>query len=175
MKKRVIKFICIVILSILAAGCEFQRVPQEPPDLTVTIGDKEVQYVCAKNKWNGAVYDREDTFKSILKKGSGNEIPFIEIGETAVIDFKKLPPDQFTIYDILVNEKGEQIYTDRERVKIPVELKHGRCTFKIEKNLASGLSSFYVENKKDIRGFRMLASWGNNECEYAFVIKTDAY
>jgi hypothetical protein len=24
-----------------------------------------------------------------------------------------------------------------------------------------------------LRGFRMIASWGQNECEYAFIIKTD--
>lgn len=32
----------------------------------------------------------------------------------------------------------------------------------------------YVKNKTDIRGIRMIASWGENKCEYAFIIKTDA-
>jgi hypothetical protein len=37
----------------------------------------------------------------------------------------------------------------------------------------SGLSSYYVEGKTDIRGFRMIATGGENECEYAFIITTD--
>ena len=40
--------------------------------------------------------------------------------------------------------------------------------------MASGLSSYYVEGKTDLRGFRMIATWGENECEYAFIIRTDS-
>jgi hypothetical protein len=143
---------------------------QEPPDMSIIIGDKEIEYLSAKNKWNGNVYDREDTFITILKEQK--DIPAFEIGSIVDITFESNPPDEFTVSDILIDEKGRQIYTYKEIIDIPVKLNNGKCSFKIEKHPASLLSSQYEPNKKDIRGFRMIASWGENECEYAFVIKT---
>ena len=70
------------------------------------------------------------------------------------------------------DENGRQIYTDKEIINIPVELNNGKCSFAIEKHLASFLSSQYEPEKKDIRGFRMIATWGENECEYACIIQT---
>lgn len=173
MKKVIIGIMYMLLVIILVVGYIYQKSPQEPPKLAITIGDKEVGYITSKNKWDGAIYDREDTFKAILKQGSGIEIPYIEIGRTAVIAFENYPPDKFTVSDILIDKNGNQMYSNREIVDIPVELKAGKCSFEIMKNWASGLSSTYVENKTDLRGFRMIASWGQNECEYAFIIKTE--
>lgn len=155
--------------------CTLRKSPQEPPKITITIGNTEVDYVSLKNKWNGAIYDREDSFKTILKEGSGIEIPYIEIGKTAVINFKNYPPDKFTISDILIDKNGNQMYTNKEIISIPVKLKNGKCSFQIKKHFASALSSIHVENKTDIRGFRMIATWGQNECEYAFIIRADGF
>lgn len=162
----------ILFATNMMAGCVYQKSYQEPPELSINIGDKQVQYIVAKNHWNGSYYDREDTFKTIMKEGSGIEVPSVEIGNTVGISFKSNPPHKFTISDILIDEKGEQIYTDKEIKIIPVELKNNKCSFKIDEHFASALSSTYEENKVDIRGYRMIATWGNNECEYAFVIKT---
>ena len=146
-----------------------------PKEVSITIGDKELEYVIAKNKWNGAIFDREDTFKTLLKKGSEVEIPYIDIGKTAVINFKDYPPSQVTISDILIDKNGNQIYSFIAITKIPVVLKDGKCSIESNKNIASALSSTYVKNKIDIRGFRIIASWGDNECEYAFIIRTDGF
>ena len=156
-------------------GCASTKSPQETPKLTITIGDKQLDYIVAKNQWNGAKYDREDTFKTIMEKGSEREIPYIEIGNTATISFANNPPSKFTISDILIDKNGNQRYSDKGIINIPVELKDGKGSFEIKKHLASGLSSYYVEGKTDIRGFRMTATWGENECEYAFIIRTDSF
>lgn len=175
MKKIIIGIMFILLMTALMIGYTSQKSPKEPPELVITIGDKEVEYVTSKNKWDGEIYDREDTFKSILKKGSGIEIPYIEIGKTAVINFKNYPPSQFTVSDILIDKNGNQMYSNKEIISIPIKLKDGKCSFEIKKHWASALSSTYVENKTDIRGFRMIASWGKNECEYAFIIRTDGF
>lgn len=175
-KSSFIKIMLILLMTILIIGCTSQETSNtsEPPELFITIGDKELEYVIGKNKWNGVVYDRQDTFKTILKEGSSNEIPYIEISKTAVITFKSHPPALLTISDVLIDKSGNQIYPDKLSEDIPVELKDGMCSFEIKNNMASALSSFYVESKTDIRGFRIIASWGENECEYAFIIRTDA-
>ena len=172
MRNIIICMLIVLFATTVMAGCVYQKSYQEPPELSISIGDKQVQYITAKNQWNGSKYDREDTFKTIMKEGSGIEVPSIEMGNTVEISFKSNQPDKFTVSDILIDEKGEQIYTDKEIKTIPVELKDNKCSFKIEEHFASALSSTYEENKVDIRGYRMTATWGENECEYAFVIKT---
>lgn len=175
MKKVIVGIMFILLITILTIEFTSQNLPQEPPQITITIEDKELEYVVGKNQWDGSIYDRKDTFKTILKKGSESEIPYIEIGNTATISFKNSPPSKFTISDILIDKNGNQRYSDKEIINIPVELKHGKCSFEIKKHLASGLSSHYVEGKTDIRGFKMIATWGENECEYGFIIRTDSF
>lgn len=171
MKKAIILFALILILAAVFMGCSSKSI-QEPPELSINIRDKEIEYISAKNKWNGYVYDREDSFVTLLMKQK--DIPIFEHGSVVEIAFESNPPDKFTVADILVNENGHQIYTEKEIKYIPVELNDGKCSFIIEKHFASYLSSSYEPDKIDIRGFRMIASWGENECEYAFVIKTNS-
>lgn len=170
MKKVIFLFLFMSILSAVLVGCSSNSI-QEPPDLSIIIGDKEIEYISAKNKWNGNIYDREDTFVTILKEQS--DIPVFKNGSIVEISFKGNPPDNFTVSDILVDENGRQIYTDKEIKNVPIELIEGKCSFEIEKHFTSLLSSYYDHPSKEyLRGFRMIASWGENECEYAFVIKT---
>lgn len=169
MKKTIFIFALVLILTSVLMGCSSNSM-QEPPELTITVGDKEIEYISAKNKWNGNIYDREDTFVTILKEQK--DIPIFENGSIVEIAFERNSPDKFAVMDILIDENGRQIYTDKENKNIPVELNNGKYSFKIEKHFASFLSSYYEPDKKDIRGFRMVASWEENECEYAFVIKT---
>lgn len=174
-KKLIVTITLVLLMGSLIIGCSTLKPPQEPPKLTITIGDKKLDYVVGKNQWNGSIYDREGAFQTILKKGSKIEIPYIEIGNTAIISFANNPPEKFTIEDILIDDNGKQRYSDKERINIPVELKYGKCSFEINKNLASGFNLYYIEGKTDIRGFRMIATWGENECEYAFIIRTDSF
>lgn len=168
--KKIIFIIALILILTLALMWRSSSSMKEPPELLITVGDKEIEYISAKNKWNGSVYDREDTFIAILKEQK--DIPIFENGSIVKIAFKSNSPDEFTVMDILIDEYGRQIYTNKEIKNVPVELNNGRYSFKIEKHFASFLSSYYEPDKKDIRGFRMIASWGENECEYAFIIKT---
>lgn len=175
LKKLIVSTTLVFLMSIFMIGCTSIKSQEEPPKLTITIGNKQLDYIVAKNQWNGAKYDREDTFKTILKNVSESEITYIEIGKTVTINFTNNFPDKFTISDILIDKNGNQRYSNKEIISIPVKLKNGTCSFEIKNHFASALSSYYVEGKTDIRGFRMVASWGENECEYAFIIKTDSY
>jgi hypothetical protein len=162
------------MIVMLALAYYSQKSPQEPPEIAITIGDKKIEYFVAKNEWDNAKYDREDTFKSILKEVKEEEIPYINIGETVTINFRSNSPKEFIVYDILIAKNGNQIFTNLKE-NVAYKKNKGNYSFEIKKNMASVLSSYYEENKKDIRGFRMIAKWGQDECEYAFVIKTDAY
>lgn len=53
MKKIIISIIFVLLTNILMIGCSSQKLHQEPPELTITIGDKELKYVIGKT--NGMV------------------------------------------------------------------------------------------------------------------------
>lgn len=161
----------VILMTLVLVGCSSNSM-KEPPELVINIGDKVIEYISAKNKWNGSIYDREDTFVTILKEQK--DIPVFENDSIVEISFKSNPPGKFTVSDILIDKNGQQIYTDKEIKNIPVELVDSKYVFEIENHFASALSSYYEPNKQELRGFRMIASWGENECEYAFVIKTDS-
>jgi len=169
-RKSILLF-AVILLTLFLVGCSSNSM-KEPPELVIKIGDKEIEYISAKNKWNGSIYDREDTFVTILKEQE--DIPFFENSSIVEIAFKSNPPDKFTVSEILIDKNGRQIYTNKEIKNVPVELVGGKYVIEIEYHFASALSSYYEPNKQELRGFRMIASWGENECEYAFVIKTDS-
>lgn len=171
MKRIIYLFVFITISVIALTGCYSVNM-QKPPEISVIIGEKEIEYVSAKNKWNGSVYDREDTFDTILK--NQKDISDIEIGTVAGITFKSNPPDKLVVLDILIDENGRPIFKDNVTNEIPVELDKGKSSFEIGLNPTSLFSSQYNPEMKDMRGFRMIASWGENECEYAFIINTYA-
>ncbi|WP_326909799.1 hypothetical protein [Sedimentibacter sp. MB31-C6] len=50
---------------------------KEPPVISISIDNKEIEYISEKNKWDGSVYDREDTFVTLLKEQS--DIPIFKI------------------------------------------------------------------------------------------------
>ena len=148
----------------------------DPPKILITSEDKEIHYVIGLNQWNGSIYDREDTFQTIMKKDSGIEVTYIKLGETIQIQFIGTAPDKLQLEDCILKEDGMPKYTEKEVNEIPVKLTNGKLTFKLDAHMAAMLSS----NSKDyepgntIRGFRLICNWDNNECEYGFVIRTDA-
>lgn len=171
MRKTILSIIMLAVL--LVNGCTPTHSVKEPTPVTVTIAGQEIPTITEKNKWDGGVIDRADTFQTLMKNKT--DLPYIEIGSTAEIAFNGTVPDHFTVTDILVDETGNRVYDQKVDSTVPVTAGNQKYTFPITKNWASLLSSQYVDNKKDLRGYRMTASWGANECEYAFIIQTDAY
>ncbi len=176
MKTKAVLILIILSLAVALTGCSSPRTPNEPPNISITIDDQEVDYVIGKNIWNGAIYDRQDTFIVILEEGSNITPPYVELGKRAVIDFGNYPPDTLKIQDYILNENGHSKYTYREILEITPKIKKGKVSFDIGQHWAASLSSNSADYEKGavIRGFRITCSWNDNACEYAFIIKTDA-
>ena len=171
----------IFITAFTFTGCSFKdSFSQEPPEIIITVDNQTIDYVVGKNKWNGGVYDREDTLKSIMKVDSKIVVPYIKLDKMLNIEFKQNPPKTIEIFDYLLNENGETKYDDKTKIQIPVKLKDGKCSFEFTKNMVAGLSSNSEDYKagKTLRGFKVTCRWGNNdranECEYGFIIRTDS-
>jgi hypothetical protein len=148
----------------------------KPPGISIKAGDKEITYVIGLNQWDGTIYDREDTFHTIMKNDASVKVPYIHLGETIQMEVEGAYPDKVELNNYILKENGDQKYTGKEVINIPINFTNGKGIFRLEKHMAAFLSSNIedYEPGKTIRGFRLICSWGENECEYAYIIRTDA-
>lgn len=171
----VLSIIVIAVIWVLIP--QMSNIPKEIPNISISIGDHNVPYVSNPNVWNRKAYDRKDLFKTILDKSSDTEIPYIRLDKIVKVDFGKNPPEKIEILDSLINEFGNLRFAEKVSIiSIIPNINGGEYSFELKKTMASALSSdtFSYQPGNTLRGYRILCSWGNNKCEYAFVIKTDA-
>lgn len=171
-KRTTVLIIVIAICSLIISGCTTKNMPTEPPDIHISIDEKSINSGWSIIKWDGTVYEKSDQLMSFIRDSKEPEIPYFEIGKSVEISFSVNPPDKLHITSTLLTEGGGQLYTDKEILNIATDYKNGNFKFEIPMHPASALSSLAVEGKKDIQGYKILASWGANECEYVFIIKT---
>ncbi|ROR22320.1 uncharacterized protein DUF4846 [Mobilisporobacter senegalensis] len=176
MNKKYLSIFTAIVLCIIFIGMVYyleQNSIANPPDITVKIEDQLINTEVGLNEWNGAVYDREDVFKTIIKQN--NQIPYVQLGEMVQIEFKENNPDKITVTDYILTKEGNLKYSDKAKEIIALEKEDGAYRFQLKSNLASFLSSNSEDYKKGntIRGFRILCNWGKNECEYGFILRTD--
>lgn len=143
-------------------------------EITVTIGNQNIKSTLLNNNGSDLEKDDRDTFKFAFKENALSDIKYINIGDKVTLDFGNNAPDNITIKDNILNSKGERIYTDKEIIDVPYANENNKYSFTIDIHKASFLSSYYVENKTDFRGFLVSAFYDKKEYDYAFVIKTDA-
>ncbi|MCK5130479.1 MAG: hypothetical protein KAQ68_11540, partial [Clostridiales bacterium] len=119
-------------------------------------------------------YDEDEVFQSLLSEYTIEEIPYIKLGETINIRFDEVP-DNYEIWDYIIDTKGKLKYPAKLRQEIIVEMKEEIATFKLDVNMASLLSSYYDPNSQGatVRGFKIICTYGEGVIKYAFVLRTD--
>ena len=178
--KKAIIVAAIIPVMILTACLATNKigVPNEPPEITIKSGSTEIFYVVGKNIWNGAVYDRENTFIAQKERIFNRDMPYIKNGAKITVSFGGNKPDSINLSEIILDEHGNAKWRTDEHAKtyeVDFPPFGGTGTFTIEPNYATTLSSHSADHEagNTIKGYRMVCSWGKNECEYAFVILGD--
>ena len=172
MRKKATFFLSIISILAVFAGCSGGvfgwQTPKEPPEISIKAGEVSLPWVVGLNQWDGAIYDREDTFKDFFNKN--NEIIELGIGTGITMDFKGYKPDEVRVEEYILKNNGEQLMEGSETKAVEgITFKGDKMIFVLEEN--SKIPSEAVVNGYIIRGFRITCTWGVNECEYAFVIK----
>ncbi len=147
-----------------------------PPKISITVAGTEINYVVGLNQWNNVIYDREGTFQTIMRDKAKTDLPYIKLNQEFQITFHGTAPDFAKLEDYIVQPNGNTRYSEREVQTIPIEFKNGKGSFVLAANPAAFLSSASSDYQPgaSIRGFRLICQWGKNECEYAFIIRSDA-
>ncbi len=165
--KRIAFMIAMLLSCILLFGCKGEI--SEPPEIKVTCEETEIPWVVGLNKWGGSAYDREDTFHTIMK--SKTEILYIKQEKEIQIEFFGSMPDSTKLEDFILNSDGNKKFNETVKPEtIPIKFSDKKGKFILSQNYASMLSS----NSAFVRGFRLNCKWGEDECEYAFIIRSDA-
>lgn len=137
-------------------------------------GGTEIFCMAGLNQWNGLAYDRSDSFKDLA--AMDREIPYLEAGETVKLRFtEEGMPNTWSLYDYVLNEEGKETYRNVSPDQIVLLFEQGTASFELEHHHAEVLDSSlgnYGEGNL-IRGFKLICTWGDNECEYAWLIRTD--
>jgi len=147
----------------------------EPPKIKVTAGDIEISYVVTPLQWNGSVYEYVNNFMLHMEKTALIELPYINLGETISIEFDGKAPDSAVLTDHILNADGAEKYNITPET-VDIKWNKDKCSFVLDRNWATSLSSNSADYEPGatIRGFRLICKWGENKCEYTFIIRSDA-
>ena len=171
MKQKVSVLLVLMVIFISICVCESNK---KSKNVSVTVDNNNIE--CYRVNDSDHEFNTH-IFEDKFEKGNDDNIEYIDIGKKVVLDFGDRIPEKVVVYDHLLNSEGKIMYTEKEISEVTVTEENNKYYFEVPYNMASLLSSYYEENKKDFRGFKVIASWswGDTEELYAFVIKSDAY
>ncbi len=163
MKRLLSSLILVVVCISLIPACG--KGVNEPANIELTYSDGAIRYIVAKNRWNGSIYDREDTFKLFIDGGYG--IIDTMAGGEIYICFPSTVPDKVKIEYYLLGDNEMVSNPSSGPREIEIHFKLKRAYFVIPSKSQSGDSD--MSGGLGMVGFRITCSWGVNECEYAFI------
>ncbi|MDF2588394.1 MAG: hypothetical protein K0S41_2235 [Anaerocolumna sp.] len=154
---------------------------QEPPEINITIGDTKLDYEIKKVNWNGEKASDDISFVSLME--SKDNIPvfenpgsILEYKDSIVLDFGNDFPDSIKVMDYLLTEDGRHMYNEKLGQDRVVRIEDdGTVSYGLYQHMALMLSSSMLAYENpSYRGFRVLCTFGEKECEYVFVLSLEA-
>jgi hypothetical protein len=143
-------------------------------------GTYDIDWGNGWNQYKGAVTDREDTLKGLMKDKAIEDLIYLRDGDTIQITFPDgTAPEEVQLTEFLLNPDGSKKFrysSDNPGKELEFTLTDGIGTFTLEGNAATFFSSDSEDYKPGnvIKGYYLLCNWGHDECEFAFVIRGDA-
>jgi hypothetical protein len=168
--------ILVALSALIAIYIISSDVPEGPPSVRIQSNREQIDWILGKNRWEGETTNQNVTFKTILAETSVEKLPHVKNGRIVVIRFRGNTPESVTLTEYILKEDGE------ERFNIPgmeytvtLDQVHNRAAFTITTNWATALSSNSADYLpgNTLKGYRLECAWGQNSCEYLFIIRGD--
>lgn len=166
-----------ITVSVFAFGPVMKKASQAPPEIKITAGSVELLYALGINQWDGNIYDREDCFERIMSGTALADLEYVKNGETITILVDGNVPDSVTLTEYILKDDGTKKYNiEGMSYDISFGVSNQMGTLTLVPNYTAGLSSLGADYDPGatIRGFQLVCLWGENECEYSFIIRSDA-
>lgn len=168
-------------LVLVASACNSQKDEEkqpvaEPPGIAVKAGNIDLTDTVKKNEGTPVGKDQSALFESNMAD-ENIAVPYVPIGEEISVDFGELPPDDYVLYDYVLNEDGTIKYSSLATETVSIQVSNNVGTFQLNENLSSKFSSDSsdYEPGRLLRGFLFIINTGDVQQEYAFVIRTDVF
>ena len=173
-KTKFLNLIVIMAFLFVLAACSSANLTQ-PPEVQITVNGVVIEYVTAKNVWNGAIFDRLPTLWIYANTFNIQDAPYFELGSIVQIEFLSDMPDSVKLYEYVIDYDGQSRYSVSVDA-VSLQFTDNKTEFKLETNIMALLSSYSgdYEPGNIVRGFILLCRWGDNSAEYGFVIRSDA-
>lgn len=152
------------------------KIPKEPPAVTVNAGDASVNSTVNLSCWDNTVYLLDVTASEWIEKfGEPVYFPDGTVFEV-VIPEKNAAPDKVTVTDTLIRPNGTMKYDERAAVvDITPEVSGNVIFFSLDSHWAIALSSDLADYEKGTAFlcFDVTCHWGDNVCVYTFCVRSD--
>ena len=174
-----VMMVAAALVAVFSVGCAASGIKNtpldEPPALIVQSGNMGIGWVVGKNKWNGSVYDRPDDLQCLMADKTIDDLDYVKNGEQITFKFDGIAPDSFVLTEYILRENGDAKY-NIYGMEYDICSNPGGHVFTVKPNYATAFSSSSWDYApgNTIKGYRLVCSWGRNECEYAFIIRGDA-
>ncbi len=149
-----------------------------PPIPVIKADTTEIPFIYYSNTQNEESFTTLDLFSKYSKLNY--EVPYINLGEEITITFEGKAPDTFTLTDYILTSQYTQKYDSKTAVECDAAISDNAITFTLNENYAAYLSSLLDDYNpgNTYRGFKLYCKWYENnnieDCEYVFVVRTDA-
>lgn len=163
------KSIWLILLLTTLIGIGVHMKVNRATTLVVTVGDEQLSTVMHDAK----KLISADIFTGMVDKASLSKQPK-QTGQTIMLRFGS-QPDAISVSDFLLDSGGSLRYAERVAgMEVDVSEKNGEYSFTITRHIATFLSSHYVENGQELRGYLIRAKWRSFERVFGFVIKVNS-
>lgn len=166
------EYILIILLLLILTGCN-KKIDEAststlPSELRITAGDIIIKNEMLEPEEN------ENVFRRIIQ--DGEVIPYLELGSKINIEFENNIPDTVKLYDYILKRNGNMKYDSRTIDELELLISDEEVAFELSTNFAAMLSSNMDDYKPGatIRGFRVVCTWGEEQREYGFIVRSDA-
>lgn len=177
--KQILAFAVAILLFVAATAstklAAAMPLDTQPPAFTVKAGESVIPSRMGISAWDGAVVKREDTLADLAK--ANGDFPYVPLGTEIIFTMDGQTPDSMRLLDYVLNEDGTEKYpADGSQNEIAFSFEEGAGSFELPGNFRTLLSSDSGDYApgKSLRGFKLICAWGENACEYAFILRSDA-
>jgi len=163
-KRRLLLILSLIVISVGISSCVRSVNDLE---LTINVNDEKIDGMVLQDTAD----NDKNVFKPAFEKETAFEVKHADLGSIVTLSFINKLPDKITIQEYLLNANGETLYTDIEVKDVPFTQEQSKYFFTIEKSIIAGLNSGL--HTTDLRGYKVLAFFGNDKKTIIFVIETD--
>jgi L-fucose mutarotase/ribose pyranase (RbsD/FucU family) len=159
-----------------------KEIPDIPPEIILSIDGLGLDYVVCPTKWDSKEnqFTTADALAEIMDKASFLPtfglagINIVNTNRSVLINFGSSIPDSIKVFDAMLDEQGNVRYGEKLIMERAVKIiDNSQVSLDLTQHMALALSSYLGDYEKDWRRlFRVVCSWGEKECVYAFLINT---